>query len=106
MEILNLTRTISDHKMIITELDLGKKIKREKYKSRWKLNEQVLENEEVTTKIKYFVKQIPKLKKRYSFLWYDKFIDFVSNYLKMKRRELSKFKMNEEEKKTVQPNGE
>ena len=94
-EIIDLTRMISDHKMILTELDLGKRIERENFKTRWKLNEQVLENVEVINKINYFVEQIPSLKKKFKHLWYDRFIHFISNFLKIKSRELSKIKKNE-----------
>lgn len=82
--------TMSDHRMVVCELDLINKNLKKKKQNSWKLNESVLEFEDVNNKIIEFCYQIPKLIKKHDIGWYDKFIGYVVNYLKIISREKAK----------------
>ena len=82
--------SMSDHRMLVSELDFDKISNIKRIKNSWKLNESVFEYEDVNNKIIDFCNQIPKLIKKYDIGWYDKFINFIINYLKIACREKAK----------------
>ncbi len=92
--------TLSDHKMVLAECLIKTRSNREQkiYKkySGWKLNEKVLECEEVEKFVIERCNEIKILKMRCKSGWYDVFIKKIINKLKSVSR-----KLNEESKKEI-----
>lgn len=91
----NLFFNMSDHRMIVSEIDLNEKIKKKRIDTSWKLNENLLDYQDVNDKIIDFCNQIPGLIRKHGILWYDVFINYIINFLKIIGRE--KAKENKEE---------
>ena len=87
--------SMSDHRMITCELSFENTSPKNKPHNSWKLNESILEYDDVNEKIIDFCNQIPKFIRKFNIGWYDKFINFVANYLKIVSRE--KFKERKQE---------
>lgn len=82
--------SMSDHRMVTCELNFENTSQTNKFNNTWKLNESILEYQDVNEKVIDFCNQIPKFIKKFDVGWYDKFINFIANYLKIVSRE--KFK--------------
>jgi endonuclease/exonuclease/phosphatase family metal-dependent hydrolase len=87
--------SMSDHRMIVAEIDLNEKIKTKRIDTSWKLNESLLDYQDVNDKIIEFCNQIPRLIRKHGMVWYDVFINFVISYLKIIGREKAKEKKEE-----------
>ena len=84
-----LETTKSDHKAIFAKLEFFKSCKNHKnIYNPWKLNDSILENNEVINGLKIKFSEIPLFKKKYEKLWYDFFIKDVIIFLKKKSREI------------------
>ena len=77
---------MSDHKMVICEIKLYNYVNKPQKNILWKLNESVLENENVNEGIIKLCKKIPDLINNNKSKWYDVFINKVCNFLKRESR--------------------
>ena len=93
-----ISNSISDHKIVISDLSILKSIKIRKFKknSDWKLNENILENKKVNNYILKICSEIPLIMNHYKNDWYDIFINDIVSYLKNKSRII-----NNEKKKCI-----
>ena len=82
---------ISDHKAVHGKMVLKNNNNKSKSKinSQWFLNEQILDLEEVKIGIQKFCREIKTYKIKYENKWYDKFINYVTNFLKIQSRKHS-----------------
>ena len=84
--------SMSDHKMVVCEIDVDKNIKKRKKTGLWKLNESVLENDSVSEGIVKICETIPKIKSEEKINWYDTFINKICCFLKKQSRTLNNLK--------------
>jgi len=85
---LCISNSISDHKIVISELSILDPFKSRKFKknSDWKLNEQILENKKVNNYIIRRCSEIPFMISLFQNDWYEYFIKDIIAYLKKQSR--------------------
>ena len=88
---------MSDHKMVVARIDMSEYISIPKKKYHWKLNESILNDENICERIRKICDEIPSLIKFNKDKWYDVFIKKIVRYLKYETRmkaSLDKVKIN------------
>ena len=89
----NILFPMSDHRMIKAKVCIkDKRVFKIKKQCLWKLNESILDEDNIDDGIKDLVQEIPSLKARFHSKWYDHFISSVCLYLKNETKRVNHMK--------------
>ena len=86
---------MSDHKIVLASFVLVSRLDRDELPKRfiaWKLDDKILDDKLVEDGIKIICKEIPFLKKKFKYIWYDKSNKKIISFLKQKNKEYVKMK--------------